>query len=88
MEADVAKGAVVKRTQLRDGATRPHPLGEAGECPSGAARHQAGYEVGRSHSAGAPGKRDDEFGHIDPPESLLQGAANIRDPIGGVGLKL
>src|SRR5215207_4166550 len=50
--------------------TRPHPLGEAGECPSGAARHQAGYEVSRFHGAGAPGKRDYEFGHIDPPESF------------------
>ena len=27
MEADVEQGAVVKRTQLRDGATRRHPLG-------------------------------------------------------------
>ena len=42
MEADVVQGAVVKRTQLRDGATRRHPLGEAGECPSGAPRHHAG----------------------------------------------
>ena len=37
MEADVVQGAVVKRTQLRDGATSRHPLGEAGEYPSSAA---------------------------------------------------
>ena len=53
METNVVQGAVVKRAQLRDGATRRHPLGETGECPSGAARHQAGYEVGRSHGAEA-----------------------------------
>jgi hypothetical protein len=87
MEADVVQGAVVKRTQLRDGATRRHPLGEARECPSGAARHQAGYEVGRSHGAGAPGKRDGEFGHVDPPEYCCA-AANTRDPMEAFGSKL
>jgi hypothetical protein len=72
MEADVVQGAVVKRTQLRDGVTRRHPLGEAGEYPSTAARRQASYEMGRSHGAGAPGKRDGEFGHVDPPEYCCQ----------------
>jgi hypothetical protein len=62
MEANVVQGAVVKRTQLREGATRRHPLGEAGECASGASRNRAGYEVGRSHRAGAPSKRDGELG--------------------------
>jgi len=42
MEADVEQGAVVKRTQLRDGATRRHPLGPqvlSGEAAQHVADH-------------------------------------------------